>query len=272
MVGCFILPLFNWNAHFFNCDWKCILRPFHTRPKKQIQCALNVHSSCSHLNPILGDAHWMCIESIHLWRWIGTKSELNSLFIHRITIKSRMVTSPRTATLSKLSCLVHHTRCISCPRYELWWPIMLGCHWLGAVEKRPLTKWSRVVRRIHIPHKVYYSNKVSQRIGRTLVCVSIHLECWLDKARVEIVAWAAVGVARQQQFSYDSVSKFLQGERDQCGFNLHSMRIGWMWIQFAFKPNQVWKGLKMIWTHVATTGELRKARFLCIYSVPQREI
>ena len=28
------------------------LRPFHTRPKKRIQCASNAHSSCSHLNPV----------------------------------------------------------------------------------------------------------------------------------------------------------------------------------------------------------------------------
>ena len=104
------------------------LRPFHTRPKNRIQCASNVHSSHSHLNPVLGDAHWMRIESIHLWRWIGTKSEPNSLFIHRITIKTRTVTPPRTATLSKLSRLGHHTRCIRRPRYELRCPIMLGRH------------------------------------------------------------------------------------------------------------------------------------------------
>ena len=54
----------------------------------------------------------------------------------------------------------------------------------------------------------------------------MHLERWLDKARVEIVAWAAVGVARQQQFGYDSVLKFWQCERDRCGFNSHLMRIG----------------------------------------------
>ena len=46
------------------------------------------------------------------------------------------------------------------------------------------------------------SDKVRQEIGWTLVCVSIHLERWFDKARVEIVPWAAVGVARQHQFSY----------------------------------------------------------------------
>ena len=40
------------------------------------------------------------------------------------------------------------------------------------------------------------------------MCVSIHLERWLGKARVEIVTWAAVSVASQQQFSYNSVIKF----------------------------------------------------------------
>ena len=38
------------------------------------------------------------------------------------------------------------------------------------------------------------SNKVKKISGHTLVCVLIHLECWLDKARVEIVTWAPVGV------------------------------------------------------------------------------
>ena len=52
------------------------------------------------------------------------------------------------------------------------------------------------------------SDKVWQMIGQTLVCVSIHLQCWLNKARVEIVTWVAVGVARQQHFSYNLVSKF----------------------------------------------------------------
>ena len=94
------------------------------------------------------------------------------------------------------------------------------------LKKRPLTKWSRVVRQFHVSHKVYYSDKVSQKIVQTLVCVSIHLERRLDKASVEIIAWAAVGVARQQQFGYNSVSKFLQCELDRCGFNSHSMRIG----------------------------------------------
>ena len=58
-------------------------------------------------------------------------------------------------------------------------------------------------------HKIYYQQKVRQIIGQALVCVFVHLhvECWLDKARVEIFTWAAVGVAHQQQSSYNSVSK-----------------------------------------------------------------
>ena len=75
-------------------------------------------------------------------------------------------------------------------------------------------------------HVFYYQQQDKEVIGRTLVCVSIHLECWLNKARVEIVTWAAVGVANQQQFSYNSVSRFWQCEHDRCGFNSHLMRIG----------------------------------------------
>ena len=61
-------------------------------------------------------------------------------------------------------------------------------------------------------HKVYYQQEVRQTIGQALVCALIHLECWLNKARVEIVTWAAVGVAHQQQSSYNSVSKCWQYE------------------------------------------------------------
>ena len=75
-------------------------------------------------------------------------------------------------------------------------------------KNRSLTKWSHVVRRSSCSTSSITSDKVREVIGRTLVCVLIHLECWLDKARVEIVTWAAVGVANQQQFSYNSVSKF----------------------------------------------------------------
>ena len=69
------------------------------------------------------------------------------------------------------------------------------------------------------------------------MCVLIHLECWLGKARVETVTWAAVGVACQQQFSYNSVIKFgsmnainvdsicIRCTSGECEFNSHSNRI-----------------------------------------------
>ena len=40
------------------------------------------------------------------------------------------------------------------------------------------------------------------------MCVSIHLEFWLGKSRVETVTWATVGMACQQQFSYNLVTNF----------------------------------------------------------------
>ena len=93
------------------------------------------------------------------------------------------------------------------------------------LKKRPLTKLSRVVCQNSRSTSSTTSDKVWQIIGQTLVCASLHLECWLDKPRVEIVTWAAVGVAHQQQFSYNSVSKFWQCEHNPCGFSLHLMPI-----------------------------------------------
>ena len=179
----------------------CRLRPFHTKPKKRIQCASNAHLACSHLYPVLGDAHSVRIESIHLRKWIGTE---NLLFIHRIAIKITNGYAPHERCRSLH--LGHYTRCICCPRYELRWPIMLGCYWLDAVNKETAyTKWSRVVQRNSCSTSSTTSDKVRQVIGWTSVCVSIHLECWLD---IEITTWAAVGVAHLQQFGYNLVSKF----------------------------------------------------------------
>ena len=80
------------------------------------------------------------------------------------------------------------------------------------MKMRLLTKWSHVVCQNSHCTSSTTSDKVRQIhvIGWTLVCVSIHLECWLDKTKVEIVTWAAVGVARQQQFSYNSAFKIWQ--------------------------------------------------------------
>ena len=100
-----------------------LLRPSHTRPKNRIQCAFVAFT--------LESSFRMRIESIHLWRWIGTEFIVYS----SNNDKLRMVTPPRTASLSKLSRLGHHRRCIRCPRCELRWPIMLRRHWLDAVEK-----------------------------------------------------------------------------------------------------------------------------------------
>ena len=103
--------------------------------------------------------------------------------------------------------------------------------------KRPLTKWSHVVHRNSCSTLFTTSNKVRQIIGQTLVCVSIHLECWLNKPRVEIATWAAVGVACQQQFitirfqNFGSVNTInvdsirIQCASGECEFNLHSNRI-----------------------------------------------
>ena len=111
---------------------------------------------------------------------------------------------------------------------------------------RPLTKWSHVVYQNSRSASSTTSDKVRQIIGWTLVCVSIHLECWLDKAKVKIVTWAAVSVACLQQFNYNSVFKIWQCECNWRGFNLHLMHIRWMQINFAFKKNQVWNGVKWL--------------------------
>ena len=189
---------------------------------------------------------------IHLWRWIGTESEPNSLFIHRITIKSCTVTPPWTAASTKLSHLGRHTCCICHPRYWIRWSIMLG--WLDAAENETAYQVISCSSSKFTFHVVYYqrpcSNKARQIIGRTLVSISIHLECWLGKSRVETVTWTAVGVACQQQFSYNSVINFgsvnaidVDSIRIQCAsgeskFNSHSNRIQCE-IQFAFKQNPV---------------------------------
>ena len=56
-------------------------------------------------------------------------------------------------------------------------------------KKRLLTKWSCVVLRNSRSTLSTTNDKARQIIGRTLVCVSIHLERWLDKARAKIFTW-----------------------------------------------------------------------------------
>ena len=55
-------------------------------------------------------------------------------------------------------------------------------------KKRLLTKWSHVVRQ---------SSRFTSSITSDKVREVIYLECWLDKARVEITTWAAVGSVGQ---------------------------------------------------------------------------
>ena len=201
----------------------------------RIECALVTFTLCVH-NSVRGDVNWMRIQ-----RWIGTESELNSLFIHQITIKSHTVMPPWTVALSKLSRLGRHTCCIHRPRYWIQWSIMLGCSWLDAAENKTAYQVISCSSSKFTFHVVYYqrpcSNKARQIIGRTLVCVWIHLECWLGKSRVETVIWTAVGVACQQQFSYNLFINFggvnainvdsirIWCALGECEFNLHSNRI-----------------------------------------------
>ena len=51
-------------------------------------------------------------------------------------------------------------------------------------------------------HIIYYQQQGEANSWTDFsVCFDTSIECWLDKARIEIVTWATVGVAPQQQFS-----------------------------------------------------------------------
>ena len=114
------------------------------------------------------------------WMRIEIELEPNSLLIHRPTIKSCTVTPPQIAALSKLLYLGYHTRCIRCPRYEPQWPIMLGCYWLDAAKNETTYQVVLCSSSKFMFHIIYYQRQRKAIIGQTLVCVSIHLECWLD--------------------------------------------------------------------------------------------
>ena len=163
---------------------------------------------------------------------IGTESEPNSLFIHRITVKLHSVTHPQTAALSKLLCLGHHTCCI-----QLQWSVMLGHSWLDAAENETAYQVISCSLSKFMFHVVYYQQPCSDKVRQiiyTLWCVSIHQECWLSKSRVETVTWAAVGVACQQHnlvINFGSVNMIdvdsirIQCASGECKFNSHSNRI-----------------------------------------------
>ena len=93
---------------------------------------------------------------------------------------------------------------------------------------------------IHVPRcllPVTMQRQGKANNWQTLVCVSIHLECWLGKSRVETVTWAAVGEACQEQFSYNLVINFgsvnvinvdsicIRCATGECKFSSHSNRI-----------------------------------------------
>ena len=98
-----------------------------------IEYVLVTFTLCVH-NSVWSDANSMLIQPNPPLEMIGAESEPNSLFIHWITINSHTVTTPWSAALSKLSHLGHHTCCIRYPRYQLQWPVMLGCSWIDAAE------------------------------------------------------------------------------------------------------------------------------------------
>ena len=79
-------------------------------------------------------------------------------------------------------------------------------------KKIPFTKWSRVVGQNSRFTLSTTSDKVMKIIGQTLVCVPIYLECWLDKARVEIGLQWVWHTNSKLQFGYNSVTKFGQCE------------------------------------------------------------
>ena len=161
-----------------------------------IQCALVVFTLEFGLGRCELNAHWTSPPLEVDWNRIRQLCTVNM---------------PHKQQHRRLSLLGHHTYSICRPRYGLRWPIPLGHYWLDASKnKSPLTKWPHVVHQNSHSTSSTTSNKIRQIDGQTLVCVLIHLECWLDKARVKIVTWAAMGAARQQQFSNNSVLKFWQ--------------------------------------------------------------
>ena len=95
------------------------------------------------------------------------------------------------------------------------------------LKKRPLTKWSYVVLRNSCSTLSTTSDKARQIIGWTLVCVSIHLECWLDKARAKnrYLGCSGCGMptAIQLQFCFKILAVWMWS----------------MWIEFTFDAHQV---------------------------------
>ena len=98
----------------------------------------------SYLNLVWDDANSMCVEPIHLWRWIGNKPELSLLFIHRITIKSHTVylhQQQHCRNFRVQATYMYYTCCICCTYhntnngyYNLQSVIITSLHMLYAVQ------------------------------------------------------------------------------------------------------------------------------------------
>ena len=147
--------------------------------------SMPTHWLHSHLNSVSGNANWMHIEPIYLWRWIGTESELNSLPIHRIDNKITYSYAPTNGNVVKAFgfrptyTLYSPSKIWTTMAYHAGMLLTRSCR-----NKRQLTKQSRVVSCstwFHVLHNSRStssttSNKVWYVIEQALVYVSIHLQ------------------------------------------------------------------------------------------------
>ena len=111
-------------------------------------------------------------------------------------------------------------------------------------KKRQLTKGPHVVRpfvEIHVPHDIYYQRwgKVNDWTDFSLCLDTARRLAWQNEGRNR---WFGLQLAWHPRLW--SGLKIWQCECNRCGFNTHSIRIAWMQLQCAFKPDLVWKGLK----------------------------
>ena len=165
----------------------------------RIQCSLVVFTLEFDLGRCELNVHWTNPPLEVDWNRTGNEFIVYSLNNNKTTHSY----APTNSNIVKVfASRPPYTHCICHPRYKLWWSIMLRCYWLDAAENETtISKWFCAVPRNSHSTSSTTSKKISQIIIEpTLVCVS---ECWLNKARMEIVTWATMGVARQQQFSYN---------------------------------------------------------------------
>ena len=184
----------------------------------------NTHSSCSHLNLVLGNAHAHRVNPSKEVDWNRIATEFIVYSSNNDKIKHGYAPTNSNIVEAFSSRLPW--------RYELWWPIMLGHYWLDAVGKETAYQVVLCSSSKFTFYVVYYQRQGKANNWTDLMCVSIHLECWLNKARVEIITWSAVCVACQQQFSYNKILAMwmrsmwiqfcIQCALGECEFNSHS--------------------------------------------------